>query len=164
MDFSTRRSSKASISIPPTQIPLPRASLNKLPAQLRKPNLGGARRKPRGKNSRARRLAKGCEQQQPCAQVAGSKQRAGRNRRQATRREVPCQRKSKCKKLGRHQARFARALAQQDSRFKKTSAALQRMPSRLRKAAQKDRAISKLKKIRVPPAGLCRRPQLRVST
>ena len=77
MDFSKRKSSKASISIPPTQIPLPRASLNKLPAQLRKPNLGGARRKPRGKNSRARRLAKGCEQQQPCAQVAGSKQRGG---------------------------------------------------------------------------------------
>ena len=40
VDFSKRRSSKASISIPPTQIPLPRASLNKLPAQPRKPNLG----------------------------------------------------------------------------------------------------------------------------
>ena len=129
MDFSKRRSSKASISIPPTRIPLPRASLNKLPAQLRKPNLGGGG-KPRGKNSRARRLAKGCEQQQPRAQVAGSKQRARRNKRQATRREVPRQRKSKGKKLGRHQARFARALAQQDSRFKKTSAVLQRMPSR----------------------------------
>ena len=162
MDFSKRRSSKASISIPPTQIPLPRASLNKLPAQLRKPNLGGARRTPHGKNSRARRLAKGCEQQQPGAQVAGSK-RARRSKRQATRREVPRQRKSKGKKLGRHQARFARALAQQDSRFKKASAVLQRMPSRLRKAVQKDRAISKLKKFRVPPAGLCRRPQLRVS-
>ena len=151
MDFSKRRSSKASISIPPTQIPLPRASLNKLLAQLRKPNLGGARRKPRGKNSRARRLAKGCGQVQPCARAAASKQRAGRNKRQATRREVPRQRKSKGKKLGRHQARFARASAQKDSRFKKTSAVLQRMPSRLRKAAQKDRAISKLKKIRAPP-------------
>ena len=97
MGFSKRRSSKASISIPPTQIPLPRASLNKLPAQLRKPKLGGARRKPRGKNSRARQLAKGCEQRQPCAQVAGSKQRARRNKRQATRREVPRQRKTRQK-------------------------------------------------------------------
>ena len=164
MDFSKRRSSKASISIPPTQIPLPRASLNKLPAQLRKPNLGGRAAEATRQEQPRRRLAKGCEQQQPCAQVAGSKQRAGRNRRQATRREVPCQRKSKGKKLGQHQACCACALAQQDSRFKKTSAALQRMPSQLRKAAQKDRAISKLKKIRVPPAGLCRRPQLRVST
>ncbi len=32
----------------------------------------GARWKPCGKNNRARRLAKGCEQQQPCARVAGS--------------------------------------------------------------------------------------------
>ena len=59
------------------------------------------------------------------AWAAGSKQRVMRNKRQATRREVPRQRKSKGDKLGRHQARFARALAQQHSRFKKTSAVLQ---------------------------------------
>ena len=163
MDFSKRRSSKASISIPPTQIPLPRASLNKLPAQLRKPNLGGAaeatrQEQPRAATSKRLRAA--------AAVRAGGGQQAASGEEQAASDpcEVPCQRKSKGKKLGRHQARCPCALAQQDSRFKKTSAALQRMPSRLRKAAQKDRAISKLKKIRVPPAGLCRRPQLRVST
>ena len=115
MDFAKRESSKASISIPPTQIPLPRASLNKLPAQLRKPNLGGARRKPRGKNSRVWRLAKGCEQLQPCARVAASKRRAGRNK-QATRREVPRQGKAKAKswadiKLALHALWLSKTLA-----------------------------------------------------
>ena len=164
MDFSKRRSSKASISIPPTQIPLPRASLNKLPAQLRKPNLGGGaaeaarQEQPRAATSERLRAA--------AAVRAGGGQQAASEEEQAAsdpsrssspeekqRQKVGPTSSSLCARFG-----SARLSLQENERRAAENAVS------TRKAAQKDRAISKLKKIRAPPAGLCRRPQLRVST
>ena len=143
-----RKSSKASISIPPTQIPLPRASLNKLPAQLGKPNLWGTRRKPRGKNSRARRLAKGRGQLQPRARVAASKQRAEEKQR----RKVGPTSSSLCARFG-----SARLSLQENER---------RAPENAVSTAQSRAERPNDFKVEENPraAGLCRRPQLRVST
>ena len=135
MDFSKRKSSKASISIPPTQIPLPRASLNKLPAQLRKPNLGG-----RGGSHAARTAARATTKRSRAAAAA----RAGGGQQAASggkaKEKIGLTSSSLC-------ARFGSArLSLQEIERRAAENAVSTAQSR-----QKDRAISKLKKIRVPP-------------
>ena len=145
MDFSKRKSSKASILIPPTQIPLPRASLNK-------------QEQPRAATSERLRVA--------AAVRAGGGQQAASEEEQAA--SDPSQSSSLEEKQRQKVWPTSSSLC---ARFGSARLSLQENERRAaenavstRKAAQKDRAISKLKKIRVSPAGLCRRPQLRVST
>ena len=109
MDFSKRRSSKASISIPPTQIPLPRASLNKLPAQNRKPNAGT-----RGGSHAARSTARATSKRLRAAAACGWRTASSDEEQAASDpSRNPSPEEKQRQKLGRHQARFERALAQQ---------------------------------------------------
>ena len=146
MDFSKRKSSKASISIPPTQIPLPRASLNKLPAQLRKPNLGG-----RGGSHAARTAARATTKRSRAAAAARAWRPASSERR---------------KSKGKNWADVKLAL--RALWLSKTLASRNRAPCcrecRLDCAKPAERPSDFKVEENPRSAGLCRRPQLRVST
>ena len=163
MDFSKRRSSKASISIPPTQIPLPTASLNKLAAQLRKPNLGGGaaeatrQEQPRAATSKRLRAAAavragGGQQAASKEEQAASDPSRSSSPEEKQRQKVGPTSSSLC-------ARFGSArLSLQENERRAAENAVSTAQSRAERPSD-----FKVEEIRVPPAGLCRRPQLRVS-